>query len=162
MLGFARIQILGRVGKDPTVHTSESGGKIASFPIATNRGKRGEETTFWHSVKVYNPKLIETLIQYIHKGDLIHVEGDLLVESYTAKDNTQRALAVVEIRYSGAIDLLPRGTTATPQTAPQTQNAQGQWRAPAADPTRGMPGPTHNRVPSPPSPQALPDGPWDA
>lgn len=71
--------LTGRVGKDPTIRTLNSGDKVASFSIATTerwRDKDGErkEATEWHNVVVYGG-LAKVVEDWVEKGSLIQVIG---------------------------------------------------------------------------------------
>ena len=47
------------------------------------------ESTDWHRVKVYGTQA-ELCQRYVHKGDLICVEGSVVYDTWTAEDGTRR------------------------------------------------------------------------
>lgn len=82
-----RVQILGRVGKDPEIKQFDGGNK-ASFSVATTeRGytaKNGTvipESTTWHNVVCW--KGLATIVErFVKKGDLIYIEGKITNRSW--------------------------------------------------------------------------------
>ena len=71
----------------PEIRTLPSGGKVASFSIATTesyKNKEGEkvESTEWHRIELWEG-LAAIAEQYLKKGDSVYVEGKLKTEKYT-------------------------------------------------------------------------------
>ena len=86
-----KVILIGRVGKDPEVRTTQDGGKIINFSVATsetwkdkNTGERKEKTE-WNRVVVFNDRIGEIVEKYVKKGSLIHVEGALQTRKWTDK-----------------------------------------------------------------------------
>lgn len=91
--------LIGRLGKDPDVHYTQSGIPISSFSIATNnvyKNKDGKviEQTDWHKVVTWR-KLAEISGQYLKKGALVCVEGQLKTRSYDDKDGVKRYMTEI-------------------------------------------------------------------
>lgn len=86
-MSFAKISILGNLGKDAELKTSERAGKkFAVFSVAVNDWKANEggepkEVTTWYQIIFWGDRS-ENLVQYLKKGREIFVEGSLSVESY--------------------------------------------------------------------------------
>ena len=80
------VQLIGRLGNEPTVRNFESGKKMASFSMATNetytnnKGEKVEETQ-WHNIVVWGKKA-ETVEKYLRKGSEVAIEGRLINRSY--------------------------------------------------------------------------------
>ena len=81
--------ILGRVGRDPDIRTTPNGIKVVNFSVATSRKVKGEEQTQWHRVTMYD-KLAEIAAQYLRKGSLIYVEGEIKYSKFTNKDGVEQ------------------------------------------------------------------------
>lgn len=91
------VALVGRAGGDPSVRTFESGSKVAEINMALTRpGKDGKKETDWIQVKVWG-KAAEVAEQYIKKGHLFGVTGELQQESWT-KDGDKRSKIVVVAR----------------------------------------------------------------
>jgi len=94
MASFNKVQLLGRVGRDPETRYTQSGDPISNFSLATSQKVKGEERTEWHQVSVFG-KTAEIVEKYVRKGALIMVEGRLQSREYT--DKTGQVKKVWEI-----------------------------------------------------------------
>ncbi len=95
-----KVQLIGRLGKDPELVQFEEGKTKASFPLATNevyKNASGErmERTQWHDVVVWG-KLSEVAASYLQKGSEVAVEGRLSYRTYEdAEGHTRYVTEVV-------------------------------------------------------------------
>lgn len=78
---YQKIIIIGRLGRDPEMRYTAQGTAVTSFSVATDRswtdqsGQRQERTT-WFRVSAWG-RQAETCNQYLSKGRLVMVEGEL-------------------------------------------------------------------------------------
>lgn len=84
-----RITLIGNVGQDAELRTTQSGEPFAYFRVATNdsyKDSRGQwhTSTEWHTIKVRN-KSSNRAASSIRKGALIYIEGK--IKSFKSKDN---------------------------------------------------------------------------
>lgn len=91
--------LIGRLGKDPDVRYTAKGTAFASFSLATNevyKDKSGEtvEQTEWHRVVAWK-KLAEICGQYLKKGSLVVVEGQLRTRNYNDNKGMKRFVTEV-------------------------------------------------------------------
>jgi single-strand DNA-binding protein len=91
MSNLNKVQIIGRVGKDPELRYTTNGSAIVNITVATSRkwkdkgtGQASEETE-WHRVSAFE-RLAEIIGEYVRKGSLIYVEGRLKTRKWTDKD----------------------------------------------------------------------------
>ena len=91
MPSLNRVQLIGRLGKNPEGRFTPTGKQVTSFSIAiSNRWKSGGETkeyTEWVNIEAWG-RLGEVCQEYLHKGSLIYVEGRLKTECYEDKGET--------------------------------------------------------------------------
>ncbi len=94
MSGVNKVIIVGRLGKDPEVRHLESGASVANFSVATsetykdrNTGEKREQTE-WHNVVLWRG-LADIAEKYLHKGDMVYIEGKLRTRSWE-KDGVTR------------------------------------------------------------------------
>ena len=85
-----RVQLIGRLGKDPETRFTPNGKKVAHFSIAvSNRWKTREgeskEYTEWVNIEAWD-RLGEVCQQYLHKGSLVYLEGRLKTDKYEDKE----------------------------------------------------------------------------
>ncbi|MDR1458588.1 MAG: single-stranded DNA-binding protein [Bacteroidales bacterium] len=86
MAGINRVILVGHLGKDPEVRTTDTGLKVARFTLATTeayKDKNGErkEITEWHNIICWR-NLADIAEKYLLKGKLIYVEGRLRTRSW--------------------------------------------------------------------------------
>ena len=93
-----RVELLGRVGKDPEMRYTSNGTAVTNLSLATDRQRKdGESTTDWHRVVCW-AKLAETINQYVAKGDRLYVTGRLVYDSYEGEDGQRRYYTEVHAR----------------------------------------------------------------
>lgn len=78
-----KLILVGNVGRDPEIHETKTGKKVAHFSLATNRfpNEEGEERTDWHRLTLWG-KLAQFAEDYVKVGDRIYVEGRVEYDSY--------------------------------------------------------------------------------
>jgi single-strand DNA-binding protein len=84
-----RVQLIGRLGKDPESRLTPTGKKVANFSLAvSNRWKSAEgeakESTEWVNIEAWG-RLGEICAQYLHKGSLVYLEGRLKTDKVDDK-----------------------------------------------------------------------------
>jgi single-strand DNA-binding protein len=90
-----KVMILGRLGNDPEVRTTQNGTVVASLSIATNDGIGENITTEWHRVTVFG-KGAEVIQKYCTKGSQLFVEGRISTSKYQDKNgNTQYSTQII-------------------------------------------------------------------
>jgi single-strand DNA-binding protein len=93
MPALNRVQLIGRLGKDPESRFIPSGQKVAHFSVAvSNRWKKdgeAKESTEWINVDAWG-KLAQTCEQYLRKGSLVYVDGRLRTDKYEDKAGVTR------------------------------------------------------------------------
>ena len=98
-----KVMLIGNLGADPEVRTTNNGSKVANLSLATSRqwtGQGGDkqEKTEWHRVICWNNKgaqLADLAERFMKKGDRIYVEGR--VEYRTWEDREKQTRYVTEI-----------------------------------------------------------------
>ena len=90
MPALNRVQLIGRLGKDPESKFTPTGKRVAHFSVAiSNRWKSKEgdakEYTEWVNVEAWG-RLGEVCQEYLKKGSLVYLEGRLKTEKYEDKE----------------------------------------------------------------------------
>lgn len=89
-----KVQLIGRLTKDPEVRTTPNGKNVASFSVATGyswtdqSGQKKEQTEF-HNVIAWG-KLADIIGQYLKKGSQLYIEGRLQTRSWDDKTSGQK------------------------------------------------------------------------
>ncbi len=99
MPALNRVQLIGRLGRDPESKHTPTGKKVAHFSVAvSNRWKTREgetkEYTEWINVEAWG-RLGEVSQEYLKKGSLVYVEGRLKTDKYEDKGETKYFTKVV-------------------------------------------------------------------
>lgn len=100
-MGFSRaaVNVIGRAGRDADMREVRDGLKVANFSIAvSDRDKNGEEDTTWFDVAVFGETAVKCAEQ-VRKGDMVHVEGGLKLDTFTTKDGTEATRIKVSADY---------------------------------------------------------------
>lgn len=102
-----KVQLIGRTGKEPEVRHMTSGDAVANVSLATTKSwkdKEGQkqEKTEWHNLVFYRG-LAEVVAEYVKKGALIYVEGELTTEKYEKDgvDHYATKIVVSEMKMLG-------------------------------------------------------------
>ena len=96
-----KVQLIGNLGNNPDVRTTEKGKKLARFSVATNesyRNAQGEKVTEtqWHTLVAWG-KTAELAEKYLTKGKEIAIDGKLVTRRYTDKEGHKRNLTEVQV-----------------------------------------------------------------
>lgn len=107
-MNLNKVQLIGRLTRDPELRTTPSGQTVATVGLATNRtwkdkmGQKQEKSEF-HNLVVWG-RTAEIVGQYLTKGQEAYFEGRLETRSYTGKDGVERRTTevIVENMQMGA------------------------------------------------------------
>lgn len=101
-----RVTLLGNVGQDPEVRTTQSGNRVATFTMATSRqwtdgqGAK-QEATAWHRCVAWDQgkyKLASIVEDYVRKGTKVHVDGEIEYRQWQDKDGQTRYTTEIKVR----------------------------------------------------------------
>lgn len=120
------VTVVGHVGQDPALYTSESGIRWTSIRVASTRrvrdprtGEWGDGPTMWFTVRAFGDRALN-LVESVRKGTPVVVAGRLAYEEYEVRKQEKGPDGeLVEVR--------------TPRTAMAVENATV-----AVDLTRGV------------------------
>lgn len=100
MSGVNKVILVGRLGKDPEVRNLENGATVANFTMATSETYKDKTTgekkeiTDWHNIVLWRG-LAEIAQKYLHKGDMIYVEGKLRTRSWEKEGITRYTTEII-------------------------------------------------------------------
>ena len=139
-----KVILVGNLGKDPEVRSSQSSQKIVSFSLATSdtwndraSGERRERTE-WHRVVIFNDRLADVAERFLRKGRKVYLEGALQTRKWTGQDGKENYTTEVIIdRFRGELVLLDSrnsgedAPTQQPQKAHQNNQQSTSWSSPS-------------------------------
>ncbi len=89
-----RVELEGRVGRDPRVRETAKGVKIAKFPLAEHPdGQEGE--TVWYTIVAFKD-LAQKVSETVRKGDQVKVIGYLNAHEHNDKSYPEINAVVVK------------------------------------------------------------------
>jgi single-strand DNA-binding protein len=105
--------LIGNLGRDPEVRTTQNGDKIVNLRLACseswrdkNTGERREKTE-WVSVVIFNEGLAGIAEKYLRKGSKVFLSGSLQTRKWTDQQGVEKyTTEVVLQRFRGELTLL--------------------------------------------------------
>src|ERR1700736_455721 len=108
-----KVILVGNLGRDPEIRSTQNGTRIANLSLATSESWRdrtsGErkERTEWHRVVIFDEKLVEVVEKFLKKGAKIYVEGALQTRKWTDQTGVEKyTTEVVLQRFRGELTML--------------------------------------------------------
>lgn len=136
-----KVILIGAVGKDPEVRTTQDGTKIANLSLATSEtwndlasGERKERTE-WHRVVVYNDRIADAAERFVRKGAKIYVEGSIQSRKWTDQAGQEKYSTEIVIgRFNGTLTMLDRPSGGSGSSGSQQRSGGGGTRQGAPQP----------------------------
>jgi len=91
-MSINKVILLGNVGGDPVIRSTQDGKKIATFSLATSEkwkdknSSESREKTEFHKIVVFSEGLAGIIEKYVKKGTKVFIEGALQNRKYTGMD----------------------------------------------------------------------------
>lgn len=91
-----RVVLIGRLTKDPVLRKTLNDKSVVQFTLACNRNvsKDGEQNVDFINCIAWN-KVAELMVQYLHKGSLIGIDGRIQTRNY--QDKSGRTVYLTEV-----------------------------------------------------------------
>lgn len=126
MASLNKVQLIGNVGKEPE-NRQVGDNVVIKFTVATterftDRNGQQVDNTEWHNVEYWSRN--GGILQYLHKGTQVYVEGKLKTDSWQGQDGKTNYKTSIRAQVLQLLGGKPQG-----QQAPQYQQ-QGYSQAP--------------------------------
>lgn len=113
MSSINKVILVGNLGKEPEIRTTQNGSKIVQISIATSEnwkdrqtGERREKTE-WHRVVIFNANLVDIAERYLKKGSKVYIEGQLQTRKWQDQSGNERyATEVVLQQFNSTLIVL--------------------------------------------------------
>lgn len=131
-----KVQLIGNLGKDPDVRSTNNGSRVAEFSLATSRSWKSpsgemQEKTEWHRCIAWNAKsgqqLADIVEKFCQKGKTVYVEGQIEYRQWQDKEGQTRYTTEINVRElillgggrggEGGVESAPRERSAKPAKA---------------------------------------------
>jgi single-strand DNA-binding protein len=100
MASVNKVILVGSCGQDCEVRYTATGKPVANVSIATSSKRKDKQTgekvddTTWHKL-IFFDKLAEIAGQFLTKGTLVYVEGQIKHDKYVDKNGQERSVTNV-------------------------------------------------------------------
>lgn len=120
MSDINKVLIIGRLTRDIEIKTTNNGGFVGKFSLASNRKEKSGDT--WTEKPgffdcVVFGKSAEILKQYTRKGSKLCVEGSLRWSSWEGTDGKKQSKVEIHVEGFQFLDAKPQGEQGEPQGA---------------------------------------------
>ena len=105
MANLNRVTLIGRLTRDPEIKTFSNGGKVANIGFAVNNRRKNQQSGQWEDVPVWvdlkafnrdsGRKFADLAEQYLRKGQQVYIEGHLVLEEWTGKEDGKKQTKMV-------------------------------------------------------------------
>jgi single-strand DNA-binding protein len=103
-----KVILVGNLGKDPEIRSTQDGREIANLTLATseswkdrNSGERKEKTE-WHRVVIFSEGLVNIAKSYLKKGAKVYIEGALQTRKWTDASGQEKYSTEVVLQGFGS------------------------------------------------------------
>ena len=108
-----KVILVGNLGQDPEIRSTNDGREIANFSIATSEnwkdkstGERKEKTE-WHRVVVFSPGLVGIIKNYVKKGTKLYLEGQLQTRKWSDSNGVDKYTTEVVLQnYNSSMQII--------------------------------------------------------
>ena len=125
-----KVLLIGRLGNDPEIRTTQDGRSVVSFSIATSDTWRDKNTnerkerTEWHRIVIFNEGLSKIVEQYVKKGSRVYLEGQLQTRKWQDQSGQERYTTEIVLQnYSGNLTILDSSSDG-PASIPSSSSSQ--------------------------------------
>ncbi len=109
---LSKATIIGNVGKDPEIKTTNNGKKVATFSVASETGYGNKKNTQWHNVVTFDAALIDNVIEkFVSKGTKCYAMGDLTYNTWDKQDGTKGYKTEIVLGFGSEFKLLASPST---------------------------------------------------
>ena len=136
-----KVMLIGRLTRDPEFREFSNGGKVANIGFAVNNRRKNQQSGQWEEVPVWvdlkafsnetGRKLADLAEKNLRKGAQIYVEGHLVLEEWTGKeDGKKQSKMVVHV---DDIEFLDKRENGAASDAKPAKRAAAKGAGSAAD-----------------------------
>lgn len=113
MSSVNKVILIGNIGKDPEIRTTQTGSRLCNLTLATSEswkdkatGER-KENTQWHRIVIFNEQLVGIAERFLKKGSKVYLEGQLETRKWTDTEGKDNYSTEVVLRpFNGQLTML--------------------------------------------------------
>jgi single-strand DNA-binding protein len=112
-MSINKVILVGNLGQDPEIRSTQDGREIASFSVATsdswkdkNTGEKKDKTE-WHRIVIFSQGLVGIAKSYLKKGTKVYLEGSLQTRKWTDAQGVEKYTTEVTLQnYNSTLQIL--------------------------------------------------------
>jgi len=112
-MSINKVILVGNLGQDPEIRSTQDGREIASFSLATsdswkdkNTGEKKDKTE-WHRIVIFSQGLVGIAKSYLKKGTKVYLEGSLQTRKWTDAQGVEKYTTEVTLQnYNSTLQIL--------------------------------------------------------
>jgi len=108
-----KVSLIGNVGKDPEIRTTQDGKELANLVLATSESWKNkatgekQERTEWHRIVVFSEGLVSVVKNYVKKGSKLYIEGALKTRKWTDASGQEKYTTEIVLQgYNASLIML--------------------------------------------------------
>ena len=107
-----RVQLIGNLGRDPELRTTQTGKMVVTLVIATGESWKDErgnriERTEWHRIVIFSEGLGQIADKYLQEGSKVYLEGKLCTRKWQDQSGADRYSTEIHLTpYNGVLIFL--------------------------------------------------------
>jgi len=125
-----KVTLIGNLGRDPEIRTTNDGREIANFSIATSEswkdkvtGERKDKTE-WHRVVCFSEGLVRVIKSYVKKSTKLYIEGQLQTRKWVDNENQEKYTTEIVLQnFNSTLILLDSRGEMSPNQPGKQSNA---------------------------------------
>ena len=112
-LDLNKVMLIGRLGGDVSMRSTQNGKELACFSVATGErwkdkatGELRERTT-WHRIVIFNENLVDIARKSLSKGSKVYIEGCLQTRKWVDDSGNEKYVTEIVLQqFNGMLLLL--------------------------------------------------------
>ncbi len=114
-MSINKVILVGNVGQQPEIRTTQNGSEIATFSLATtdqwkdkSSGEKKSKTE-WHKIVVFQEGIVKIVKSLIKKGSKIYLEGSLQTRKWQDQSGQDKFTTEIVLQgYTCKLEILDR------------------------------------------------------
>jgi single-strand DNA-binding protein len=132
-MSINKVILVGNVGGDPEIRSTQDGREIANFSLATSESWKdkasGEkkEKTEWHRVVIFSQGLAGIVKNYVKKGSKLYIEGSLQTRKWTDNQGVEKYTTEIVLQnFNSTLQVLDSRDRSSSSDSYSSQSSGGQ------------------------------------
>jgi single-strand DNA-binding protein len=139
-MSINKVILVGNVGQDPEIRSTQDGKEIATFSLATsehwkdkNSGERKEKTE-WHRIVIFSQGLAGIVKSYVKKGSKLYIEGALQTRKWNDNQGIEKYTTEIVLQnYNSVLQILDSKDKDHQSFGQNSNNSYASGNSPAAN-----------------------------